>query len=254
MSLPTEACGITRVVRIHERKMHSAQDSGSEPGSRAFLPPGRPRGCERHFAGGVWTAFPRRQRPMESSYRSGRCCRKSAAHCRRNSMPGDGFLGEEVGEVQGTTGRRWIVDGIDGTRSFAAGYRMGTLIALESMARSFSGSHRVRLKSAGGGPRGVGAFSGHPKDRLSGTRLHVSTERGLNPDRFITLPVYSDLSCTSGGSLKGWRAPPPDRPWSHQNRIAEGDADVCVWFCGGIRDHAASSSSSRKLEGDLATT
>jgi histidinol-phosphatase len=34
---------------------------------------------------------------------------------------------------------------------------------------------------------------------------------------------------------------PPDRPWSHQNRVAEGEADLCVWFCGDIWDHAAPS-------------
>lgn len=50
----------------------------------------------------------------------------------REACPGDGFLGEEVGERQGSTRRRWIVDGIDGTRFFAAGMETwGTLIALE---------------------------------------------------------------------------------------------------------------------------
>ena len=46
--------------------------------------------------------------------------------------PGDGFLGEEIGERKSSNGRRWIVDGIDGTRNFAGGLRdWGTLIALE---------------------------------------------------------------------------------------------------------------------------
>ena len=44
---------------------------------------------------------------------------------------GDGILGEEYGEKQGVTGRRWIIDPIDGTRSFTAGRAIfGTLIAL----------------------------------------------------------------------------------------------------------------------------
>src|SRR5437763_15956309 len=51
----------------------------------------------------------------------------------RDACPGDGFLGEELGERPGTTGRRWIVDGIDGTRFFAAGATTwGTLIALQA--------------------------------------------------------------------------------------------------------------------------
>ena len=79
-----------------------------------------------------------------------------------------------------------------------------------------------------------GSFQRHSTPR--------TTERGLNPDRFITLPIYSDLSVHQRRIVKGLAGGnPPDRPWSHGNRIAEGEADVCVWFCGGIWDHAAPS-------------
>ena len=45
--------------------------------------------------------------------------------------PGDGVVGEEYGEKAGVTGRRWVLDPIDGTRSFTAGRAIfGTLIAL----------------------------------------------------------------------------------------------------------------------------
>jgi inositol-phosphate phosphatase / L-galactose 1-phosphate phosphatase / histidinol-phosphatase len=45
--------------------------------------------------------------------------------------PGDGVIGEEYGEKAGVTGRRWVLDPIDGTRSFTAGRAIfGTLIAL----------------------------------------------------------------------------------------------------------------------------
>ena len=45
--------------------------------------------------------------------------------------PGDGVIGEEYGEKPGVTGRRWVLDPIDGTRSFTAGRAIfGTLIAL----------------------------------------------------------------------------------------------------------------------------
>jgi inositol-phosphate phosphatase / L-galactose 1-phosphate phosphatase / histidinol-phosphatase len=45
--------------------------------------------------------------------------------------PGDGVVGEEYGEKGGVTGRRWVLDPIDGTRSFTAGRPIfGTLIAL----------------------------------------------------------------------------------------------------------------------------
>ncbi|PAX07542.1 inositol monophosphatase family protein [Sphingomonas lenta] len=45
--------------------------------------------------------------------------------------PGDGVVGEEYGEKPGVTGRRWVLDPVDGTRSFTAGRPIfGTLIAL----------------------------------------------------------------------------------------------------------------------------
>ena len=37
------------------------------------------------------------------------------------AFPGDGFLGEEYGDAPGTTGFRWVLDPIDGTRSFVRG-------------------------------------------------------------------------------------------------------------------------------------
>lgn len=45
--------------------------------------------------------------------------------------PDDAILGEEFGEKRGTSGRRWIIDPIDGTRSFVTGLPLwGTLVAL----------------------------------------------------------------------------------------------------------------------------
>lgn len=46
-------------------------------------------------------------------------------------FPEDGVLGEELGERAGTSGRRWIVDPIDGTKSFVRGVPLwGSLVAL----------------------------------------------------------------------------------------------------------------------------
>ena len=48
------------------------------------------------------------------------------------SFPDDGFLGEESGGLDGTSGRRWIVDPLDGTRPFIRRIpTYSTLIALE---------------------------------------------------------------------------------------------------------------------------
>ena len=46
--------------------------------------------------------------------------------------PHDAILGEEYGEVPGTSGWRWVLDPVDGTRSFITGrHEWGSLIALE---------------------------------------------------------------------------------------------------------------------------
>lgn len=46
--------------------------------------------------------------------------------------PDDGVLGEEFGESPGTSGWRWILDPVDGTKSFIHGVPLfGTLIGLE---------------------------------------------------------------------------------------------------------------------------
>ncbi|HEY0267054.1 MAG TPA: histidinol-phosphatase [Rhizomicrobium sp.] len=46
--------------------------------------------------------------------------------------PGDAILGEEYGETPGASGWRWVLDPVDGTRSFITGrHEWGSLIALE---------------------------------------------------------------------------------------------------------------------------
>jgi len=58
-----------------------------------------------------------------------------------DAFPEDGFLGEELGEVYGTTGFRWVVDPIDGTASFVRGVPLfGTLIGLEHNGEPLAGA------------------------------------------------------------------------------------------------------------------
>jgi histidinol phosphatase-like enzyme (inositol monophosphatase family) len=46
-------------------------------------------------------------------------------------FPGDAILGEELGETAGTSGRRWLLDPIDGTRSFVRGVPLwGSMVAV----------------------------------------------------------------------------------------------------------------------------
>jgi histidinol-phosphatase len=56
------------------------------------------------------------------------------------AFPGDGFLGEEFGHTPGSTGYRWIIDPIDGTRSFVRNIpHWATLVGLEYKGEMIAG-------------------------------------------------------------------------------------------------------------------
>ncbi len=53
------------------------------------------------------------------------------------AFPADGVLGEELPETPGSSGYRWIVDPIDGTKSFIHGVPLyGTLVGVEHQGQS----------------------------------------------------------------------------------------------------------------------
>src|ERR1700722_7666778 len=86
----------------------------------------------------------------------------------------DGFLGEESGDPPGASGYRWIIDPIDGTRSFVRGIPLwATLVGLEYRGECIGGICRVpALKQTFRALRGDGAY----RDER---RLHVSTVDSL---------------------------------------------------------------------------
>jgi histidinol-phosphatase len=56
------------------------------------------------------------------------------------AFPGDGFLGEEFGATPGSTGYRWIIDPIDGTRCFVRNIpHWATLVGLEYRGEMIAG-------------------------------------------------------------------------------------------------------------------
>lgn len=58
----------------------------------------------------------------------------------QNEFPHDGVLGEEFGEHRATNEYRWILDPVDGTKSFIHGVPLfGTLIGLEREGRCVAG-------------------------------------------------------------------------------------------------------------------
>lgn len=56
-------------------------------------------------------------------------------------FPDDGITGEELGEHAGTSGRRWLLDPVDGTKSFIRGVPMwGSLVAVQDGERVLAGA------------------------------------------------------------------------------------------------------------------
>ena len=86
-------------------------------------------------------------------------------------FPDDGFLGEEEGESSGRSGRRWIVDPIDGTFAFVHGVPFyGVLIGLEIDGEMRVGVVNVpALDELVSAAKGVGCFLNGERARVSET-------------------------------------------------------------------------------------
>jgi histidinol-phosphatase len=87
--------------------------------------------------------------------------------------PNDGIIGEEHGEEAGTTGRKWILDPIDGTKAFVAGVPLyGNLIGVEIGGEMAVGVCNLPgLNEMTSAAKGLGCW-------WNGKRCHVSdTER-----------------------------------------------------------------------------
>jgi histidinol phosphatase-like enzyme (inositol monophosphatase family) len=64
-----------------------------------------------------------------------RSAERAAREWLESRFPGDGILGEELGLARPDAGRRWILDPIDGTKSFIRGVPLwGSLVALVERA------------------------------------------------------------------------------------------------------------------------
>ena len=84
-------------------------------------------------------------------------------------FPEDGFLGEESGEQPGTSGFRWIIDPIDGTRSFVRGVPLwATLVGLEYRGKQIAGVAYIPVfKQVYRALRGDGAYRDDRRIRVS---------------------------------------------------------------------------------------
>ena len=101
------------------------------------------------------------------------------------AFAGDGFLGEETGDHPGTSGYRWVIDPIDGTRSFVRNIPLwATLVGLEYRGEPIAGvAYLPAFGQTYYALRGEGAYR-------DGRRIRVSDVARLDE----ALLAYSSMS------------------------------------------------------------
>jgi histidinol phosphatase-like enzyme (inositol monophosphatase family) len=87
------------------------------------------RATLRHFQTGVGVELKSDATPVTAADREAEEIIRMGL---QQAFPEDGVLGEEFGEIAGSSGRCWIIDPIDGTKSFVRGVPIyGVLVGLE---------------------------------------------------------------------------------------------------------------------------
>jgi histidinol phosphatase-like enzyme (inositol monophosphatase family) len=116
----------------------------------------------------------------------------------RSRFPEDGILGEELGEERPGARRRWVIDPIDGTKSFVRGTPLwGSLVALCEGTRVLAGAaYFPAVDELVAAAPGAGCW-------WNGSRCHVSNVDALDKatvlttdERFRERPAWQ----------AGWRA------------------------------------------------
>jgi len=118
--------------------------------------------------------------------------------------PRDGILGEEYGAREGTSGRQWVLDPIDGTRAFIAGRADWTVsVALVEQGRPIVAALYAPASEEfflavvdGGATRNGGAIRASDGEGLAGARVSgpkrlVDLAEAAVPDAVVVPRVHS---------------------------------------------------------------
>ena len=113
-------------------------------------------------------------------------------------FPNDGIVGEEYGTKEGSSGRRWILDPIDGTRSFIHGVPLyGVMIGVENDGEMMGGAIYVPpLNEMVVAVRGQGCY-------WNGRRASVSVKSKLEEATICTSDIMHHYEHNKGA---GWDA------------------------------------------------
>lgn len=116
----------------------------------------------------------------------------------QSRFPDDGILGEELGEERPGAARRWIIDPIDGTKSFVRGTPLwGSLVALCEGERVLAGAaYFPAVDELVAAAPGAGCW-------WNGRRCHVSSVRSVSEATVLT----TDERFREGPEREaGWRS------------------------------------------------
>lgn len=120
--------------------------------------------------------------------------RRAEAHLRERiaaAFPHDGVFGEEMAEQPGTSPFRWIIDPIDGTKSFIHGVPLySSLVGVECEEESVLGVIRIpALDECVYAARGLGAWYLHGQEPPR--RARVSSRQPMASALFVTSEVIN---------------------------------------------------------------
>jgi histidinol phosphatase-like enzyme (inositol monophosphatase family) len=154
----------------------------------------------------------------------------------RDRFPDDSVLGEEYGELSGTSSRRWILDPIDGTKSFVHGVPLfGVLIGMEENGEAVLGVvHMPALNEMAFAARDLGCWwqPAGRQGKATTRRARVSSVDSLAEALLVVNGYeYFQQSRRVAAYDRLHQAARHQRGWGDcygHLLVATGRADVCV--------------------------
>lgn len=170
--------------------------------------------------------------------RADRECEQFIAHALEQAFPDDGLLGEEGAQKPSRSGRRWIIDPIDGTRDFVRGNpAWANLIGLEADGEVVAGfACMPALGELFSAVRGGGAF-------VNEQRMHASAIASIGQAVLSFDAFNTAVRQPFGSELLAWMEP----FWAVRSfggcldalLVARGQAEIWIETSGKPWDFAA---------------